>query len=88
MGSEEHQLMFDLPDGYADALICDTRMHFTWMDRLRILVRGEAWLYTKTATEHEPGNTRCIKSQVTVPRVLPQRKQRGGIAWIEDDHHG
>jgi len=44
------------PDGLlATSLTTETRVHFDWLDRLRILVTGRVHVFVRTRSEHDPG---------------------------------
>ncbi len=37
------------------SLTTETRVHFDWLDRLRILVTGRVHVFVRTRSEHDPG---------------------------------
>ncbi|HKS27786.1 MAG TPA: hypothetical protein VJS44_08200 [Pyrinomonadaceae bacterium] len=46
-----------LPEGFKDALYCETYIKFDWRDRLKILFGAKVELRTQTFTENQVGKT-------------------------------
>lgn len=40
---------------HRDMFVCRTRVKFSWLDRLRIVMTGKAMVETRTVTENEIG---------------------------------
>jgi len=63
---------------FRDSIGVRVAVKFTWPDRLRILLHGEASVRVEVDTEHRPGKIRAA-SEVTV-RPLIQRRILAPVA--------
>ena len=68
----------ELPAGtiQMDVFHAHTHVHFSFLDRLRILISGNIEVTTKTATENQLGNhvtASCV--QVIPPKFLQRREK-------------
>jgi len=64
----------DLPEGFKDALYCNTTIQFGWRDKIKILFGYKVELRTVTYTENEPGKTFNGDNRLLVyrDRALPK----------------
>ena len=51
---------FEWPEWAKDAIVVDVEIHFSWADRLRVLLRGRADVRAKVFTEHLPGQVKTL----------------------------
>lgn len=62
---------------YKDEIYTYTECHFSFRDRLRILIHGIASVRVATKTEHLPGEL-LSQSSVSVPMVFRSKQSGGG----------
>ena len=62
---------------FKDEIYTYTECHFSFLDRLRIMVHGVASVRIASKTEHLPGEV-LSESSVSVPRVFRLIKHTGG----------
>ncbi len=71
---------FKLPEPYRDVIYCNTELHFSWKDRLKILFGSVPTVRVETFVENPPGRLES-KSSVLVPRVIQLKVEKRG--WAE-----
>lgn len=68
-----------IKEGYEDEIHIITDIKLSWADRLRVLLRGELSLKTRTQTEHLPGRMETV-SRVSVPPFWIRKTPTMGMA--------
>lgn len=76
--------MYEIPEGYKDRIRNRTTCHFSWCDRLKILIGHIPEVTVDIAVEHAPGK---MQTDSRVILLLPnwyvrlfRRKQKGAVS--------
>lgn len=70
-----------IKEGHEDEIHIITDIKLSWVDRLKVLLRGELSLKTRTQVEHAPGRLETV-SRVSVPPFWI-RKPPAGMGMAE-----
>ena len=67
--------------GHKDLLVTNTGIHFSFVDRLKVLIGWMPDVQVATSTEHEVGLTETVSGKVFLmpPSWMPKRKHPGYI---------
>lgn len=69
----------EMPDGFTDIICTRTEIHFSWGDRIRLLLSGVCWLNIETFTENPPGNVQSKSAVMAVRRSAYEHRIRRGV---------